>query len=364
MKQSTLIWTILCISGALFLTVRYLKTGMGDQFVRETTVERVRAINPEAAKDPKAEKFVWVDPNSEKANDFDLSAPGLERKKWVESAGVTYRSYMESQKDPKLKGSIVFSPARTIGIWLAALLTLAVLSFLYADNPFYKLAEAIFIGSSAAYQMVIAFWTVIVPNLMAKLVPGVAHSWSMPGLEADTAREWWFMVPLVLSILLLWRLMPKGGWISRWPLAFFIGATAGIRLIAYMKSDFAYQIKETIIPLVVLRRYANLEWLPSFGNHPLVVLIPHTYFDLWASVGNITIVIGVLSCLVYFFFSFEHKGITGKTARLGIWFLMITFGAGFGYTVMARIALLAARFQFLVDDWLWLIDPLHKRFLG
>lgn len=344
MKQSTLIWTILCISGAIFLTVRYLNTGMGDQYVRETTVERVRAINPDAANDPDAEPFVWVDPKSEKAKDFDLSAPGLERKKWVESEGATYRSYMESQKDPKLQGSIVFSPWRTIGIWVAALLTLAVLSFLYGDNPFYKLAEAIFIGSSAAYQMVIAFWTVLVPNLMAKLVPGVAHSWSMPGLDAGTEREWLFIVPFILSILLLWRLMPKGGWISRWPLAFFIGATAGFRLIVYLQSDFASQIKETIIPLAVLT--------------------PSKHFDLWPSLGNITIVIGVLSCLVYFFFSFEHKGITGKTARLGIWFLMITFGAGFGYTVMARIALLAARFQFLVDDWLWLIDPLHKRFIG
>jgi hypothetical protein len=40
---------------------------------------------------------------------------------------------------------------------------------------------------------------------------------------------------------------------------------------------------------------------------------------------------------------------------------MITFGAAFGYTVMGRIALLAIRFEFLFDDWLWLIDPLHRR---
>jgi hypothetical protein len=47
----------------------------------------------------------------------------------------------------------------------------------------------------------------------------------------------------------------------------------------------------------------------------------------------------------------------GKVARSGIWMLMITFGAAFGYTVMGRIALLAGRFEFLFDDWLWLIDP-------
>ena len=44
----------------------------------------------------------------------------------------------------------------------------------------------------------------------------------------------------------------------------------------------------------------------------------------------------------------------------GVWFLMITFGASFGYTVMGRIALLAIRLEFLLDDWLWLIDPNHR----
>ena len=66
-------------------------------------------------------------------------------------------------------------------------------------------------------------------------------------------------------------------------------------------------------------------------------------------------------CLVYFFFSVEHKGAVGKTARVGIWYLMITFGAAFGFTVMGRIALLAARVEFLFDDWMWLIDPMQQR---
>ena len=64
---------------------------------------------------------------------------------------------------------------------------------------------------------------------------------------------------------------------------------------------------------------------------------------------------------MYFLFAFEHKGIVGKTAKVGIWVLMITFGAGFGYTVMGRIALLAIRLEFLFDDWLWLMDPTDKR---
>jgi hypothetical protein len=31
---------------------------------------------------------------------------------------------------------------------------------------------------------------------------------------------------------------------------------------------------------------------------------------------------------------------------------MVTFGAGFGYTVMGRIALLVGRVEFMLVDWL------------
>jgi hypothetical protein len=75
----------------------------------------------------------------------------------------------------------------------------------------------------------------------------------------------------------------------------------------------------------------------------------------------VVLVTGTLACLSYFFFSFEHKGALGRISRVGVWVLMITFGAGFGYTVMGRIALLAGRLEFLFDDWLWLIDQNHTR---
>jgi hypothetical protein len=79
-----------------------------------------------------------------------------------------------------------------------------------------------------------------------------------------------------------------------------------------------------------------------------------------ASLAATLIFVGVLSVLAYFFFSAEHKGALGRTAKVGVWYLMITFGASFGFTVMGRIALLAARFEFVFDDWLWLIDPAGK----
>jgi len=78
-------------------------------------------------------------------------------------------------------------------------------------------------------------------------------------------------------------------------------------------------------------------------------------FAFWPTFNACLLTVATLSAMVYFFFSVEHKGFVGKTAKVGIWFLMITFGASFGYTVMGRIALLAARLEFLFGDWLHFI---------
>lgn len=310
MRREALISTSLLVLGALYLTGRVFFTehGMGKAYVRAVEV-----------------KSLETDP--------EIS--------WTKYENATQRSYHEAVvKDPD-QAVYQFSLSRTLGTWVAALFTLFILSFLYKDNPLYKIAESVVVGVSAAYWMVVAFWTTIVPNLLGKLSPDWIKSWAMPGL--NTEAEFIYLVPLTMGVMLLWRLAPKGSWISRWPLAFIIGTTAGIRLIGFLHADFLGQIRNTIIPLVVSS--------------------PETGFSFWDSVKNIIIIIGVLSAIVYFFFSIEHKGFVGKTAKLGIWFLMITFGAAFGYTVMGRIALLAIRVEFLLNDWLWLIDPSHARVL-
>ena len=45
-----------------------------------------------------------------------------------------------------------------VGVWIAGLLTLGIFSFLYRDNPVYKLCESLFVGTSAGYWAVSFFW--------------------------------------------------------------------------------------------------------------------------------------------------------------------------------------------------------------
>jgi len=252
-----------------------------------------------------------------------------------QTAGATYNDF--------LAGEAEYSWTRSLGIWVAAFLTLCVFSFLYRDNPFCKFSEAVFVGVSAAYSMVVGFWMVMVPSLLAKIWPGWIKSWAVPGMSSVRDETWWlYLVPLILGVMLLWRLSPKGAWIARWPLAFIIGSTAGIRLVGFLQADFLSQIRNTIEPVIVM----------DAATHQL---------QFWTSVQHLLLILCVLSSLVYFFFSVEQTGAVGKVSQLGIWVLMVTFGAAFGYTVMGRIALLAIRFEFLFDDWLWLIDPAGHR---
>ena len=44
-----------------------------------------------------------------------------------------------------------------IGTWVAATLTLAILSFLYKDNPLYKVAEHLYVGTSAGFAVIYAW---------------------------------------------------------------------------------------------------------------------------------------------------------------------------------------------------------------
>lgn len=300
MQGRTIVWTIIIVLAGIYLALRATSgPGMAKVYVKAVDIEGVE---------------------------------------WKNYAQVTPHDYAVAEAADPTQTTITLSTWRTFGVWVAALFTLFIFSFLYSDNPFYKIAEAVVVGVSAAYWMVVGFWEVIVPNLFGKLAPKLVQSWAMPGLKESA--DFWYAIAAIFGVMLLWRLAPKGAWISRWPLAFFIGVFCGLRLVGYLHGNFLNQIRNAIVSLAII----------DDGS-----------FDFWKSLRSLFLVGGVLCGIVYFFFSFEHKGIVGRTAKVGIWVLMITFGAGFGYTVMGRIALLAIRLEFLFDDWLWLIDPTGQR---
>lgn len=208
---------------------------------------------------------------------------------------------------------------------LGAFFTLGIFSFLYKDNPFYKLCEAIFVGISAGYWFVQLYYQ----NLLAKLIDNLA-----------AGQFGWMYIAYVavaiLGVMMLMRLVPKIGWISRWPLSVIVGATAGLWFITYLQSNAMQQLQNTIMPIQAYAEDGSL--------------------SLYQTIGNLTVALGTITGVIYFFFSKEHKGVFGGAAKVGVWFLMITFGASFGYTVMSRMSLLIGRMDFLFSEWLRLIQ--------
>lgn len=197
-------------------------------------------------------------------------------------------------------------------IWIGAFITLSLFSFLYKDNPFYKLTEHIFAGLSAGYYVGLIWHAVIIQQMIDPMIDN---------------GKWWLIFPGFLGVLMFSRFTKNYSWVSRISLAFVMGNTAGIFLISELHGKILPQIQSTMLSLN-----------PGQGFEQFLLAL--------------VVVVGVLTTLIYFYFSKEHKGVLGGTARVGIWFIMISFGAHFGYTVMARISLLIGRVQFLIDDWI------------
>ncbi|MCK9557632.1 MAG: hypothetical protein PHO85_05520 [Candidatus Cloacimonetes bacterium] len=206
---------------------------------------------------------------------------------------------------------------QVLGIWLAAFFTLSIFSFLYKDNPFYKFSEQVFVGLSAAYWLVYIIYSIMVPNLFAKLID-------------DFFGNIVLLIPAILGLMMLMRLHPKTQWLSRYPISIMIGTTAGISMLRYMKSDILEQVTATMIN-------------------------PFAADSTSGIAGNLLLIIGTITGVYFFYFSKKQEGIYKVPSKIGIWFLMVSFGATFGYTVMARISLLIGRLEFLLMDWLHII---------
>ena len=66
--------------------------------------------------------------------------------------------------------------AHWIGIWIAALLTFAMYSFLYKDNVVYKFAEHLYVGISVGYFICITWFNVMKPNLYEPLFTDFSYN--------------------------------------------------------------------------------------------------------------------------------------------------------------------------------------------
>lgn len=203
-----------------------------------------------------------------------------------------------------------------IGVWVAAISTIAVYSYLYKENPLFRALEYILVGLTVAHLSVMGYQNIL------------DSAWN-PLMKGKMVA----VIPIIGGILLFTRWNKRYAWLSRIPVAFMMAVAAALSITGSLDAQFVRQIRATMVPIK--------------GVNQLVMLI------------------GVVSTLTYFFFvplpgdSGNKKGILGQiasaAAKVGRVTMMIAFGAAFGAGVMSRIGLFIGRLQFLFSEWIPLI---------
>lgn len=201
------------------------------------------------------------------------------------------------------------------GTIVAGILTIAILSFLYGDNPVYKMAETLLVGVSMGYVLVIT-WT---NTLMAVLFKPLF-----------VESQFWLVLPLIFGLFMFGRFHKSTSFLSRYSMAVLIGSGAGVAIPAMLGARTLRQMTATVEMVQ--------------GDSFMMIF------------SGLVVVVGLFTTLSYFYFSREHEGIMGRSAKVGTYFLMIFFGTTFGYTVMSRVSTFIGRMDFLLSDFLHLTN--------
>jgi hypothetical protein len=215
----------------------------------------------------------------------------------------------------------------TIGVWLAAILTLLVLSAAFGESQASRLAFGLLIGATVGYTAAVIGRAVLWPRLQL--------------IIRDPAGQWPLLLWFVLGILLLARGLGSGAWLSRVSLAYLVGVGAALAI--------GGAVLGTAVPQV----------LAVLGTRQEV-----NGGAWWAVADTLLIALGAGGVL----FRFTYTGRDGKYGlartwstlvnawgRVGSAFLLVAFGALFATAIVSLLALLTVRVQFLLGDWLHVI---------
>jgi hypothetical protein len=226
---------------------------------------------------------------------------------------------------------------KALGTIIAAGITLIMYSFLYRDNPLFKIAENLYVGVALGYSAIMTWQEALKPEVYQPI-------FAAPTTDALLNALLHRSVPIILGLMLLTRLSRKHGWVSRYAYAVMIGWGAGVSIPLITHSYVLKQFYAAVAPLQAAPG-------PQAATAPAMSL---AWFlgTVAPMFGAVVLVLGTVAVLFYFFFSVEHKKVGSAVSKVGIWFLMVSFGASFGYTVMGRLSLLIGRVNFLLHDWL------------
>jgi hypothetical protein len=211
-----------------------------------------------------------------------------------------------------------------LGIWVGAILTLLVFSYLFGDSPLFRLAQAIFVGVAIGYGLVVAVQLILIPNLFNRLIA--------------PDPSWLYFIPLVMGILLLLKVRTAWAPLGNISIAFLFGVGAALALGGALTGALVPQVGATLVSLTPAQNWDSF-------------------------VAAALLAFGTIGALLTFRFVANQQRWAARglelTARgwsyFGRWFILIAFGAIFADTAVSRISILISRIYFLLHDWLGLV---------
>ena len=213
-------------------------------------------------------------------------------------------------------------------VFVGGVSTLAIFSFLYKENFVYRFFEHLFIGIATAYGIVYTVQSFIWPKIFQPLL-GLDRIVFPDGTynEPYNKLNLLFLLPMAFGSLYYFILSRRHNWLAQLVIGFSFGVSAGLTF----KGLF-------------------VELLPQLSDSFRPLYVPGS---IATTVNNWVFIFTLFTGMCYFFFTFRRRpgGFIERSSMAGRWMLMGCFGAFFGSTIMARMALLVERLEFLIHRW-------------
>jgi hypothetical protein len=198
-----------------------------------------------------------------------------------------------------------------------------VLSYLIGDNPAFRVAVYIFVGVSAGYVAAVAWHQVLYPLLIVPLTSG-----NLSDLLLS-------IIPLVLGLLLLFKLSPRTSRLGTPSMAFMVGVGAAVAI--------GGAVMGTLFP----QTWAAMKAVDTSNAG-----------QFWVErlTEGIVMLVGTVSTLAYFHFGAkaspngpQRNKLVSALGWVGQVFIAITFGVLFAGVFAAAMTALIERMNFLIS---------------
>jgi hypothetical protein len=214
------------------------------------------------------------------------------------------------------------------GMLLGFFLTIAILSYLLLDdNLLFRLGAYVLVGVSAGYLMAVMMSSVLFDQYLSPLF----YNFTLDKIPV-------LLILLVLGLLLLARMDPRGSGMAFIPMAFLVGVGAAVVVGGSLTGTFLPQALAAAEPSL----------LPA---------------DPWSMLENWCVLLGTLTTLAYFHFGAKPRGgadptappVIGPVMQVGKVFLSLTLGALYAGALLSALSLLVERIYFLIQTVVLLV---------